>query len=465
MKLHPRSEDAVLRPVVPIPLRCNLIVGEHRLDLPGSRQCHTMGNLHATELCASEFKIEKAIHRMAVRSNIPTAQEGDNHSRVNATLSYYMGFVGLGLATAVFGPTLPALASQTQTQIGQIGILFTAQGTGYLLGSLQGGRVYDRWRGHPIMTVCLLVMALMLAAIPAMPLLWSLILVVFVLGLASGTLDVGGNTLLVWLHKEKVGPFMNGLHFAFGVGTFLAPVIVAQAVLVTGGVAWAYWVLALLILPSVVWIAQLPSPASHSTGNGTGDKNDRVLIILISVFFFLNFGAESSYGGWVYTYAIKLGLGTATSAAYLTSAFWGAFTFARLLAMPLSLKLRPKTFVALDLAGVVISMAVILTARHSVTALWIGTIGLGLSTASIVPTTLAMAQRRLSISGRTTSWFFAGGAIGGMTLPWLTGQLLDWSGGPAVMTAVAVVFGAAIVVFIAIASVPARMVAGPLTGE
>jgi MFS transporter, FHS family, Na+ dependent glucose transporter 1 len=393
---------------------------------------------------------------MSRQADTLAVQDSGSDRRLITTAAYYSGFVGLGLATSVFGPTLPSLASQTQTHIGQIGILFTAQSTGYLVGSLQGGRVYDRWRGHPIMAACLVAMALMLALMPAMPLLWSLIFVVFLLGLASGTLDVGGNTLLVWLHREKVGPFMNGLHFAFGVGTFLAPLIVAQTMLMTGRVAWAFWILALLILPSALWLVRLPSPQSRTSHDTESDKNGRLLVLLIAVFFFLNFGVEASYGGWVYTYAIKLELGTATSAAYLTSAFWGAFTFARLLAMPLSLKLRPKTFLTIDLIGAVVSLAILLSARQSVVALWIGTIGLGMSTASIVPTTIAMAERRMPLSGRTTSWFFVGGAAGGMTLPWLTGQLLEWSGGPAVMTAVAVIFGLIIIVFLGIASVPPR---------
>lgn len=401
---------------------------------------------------------------MTTQSPCTAAQPTPDGSWVSTTLAYYLGFAGLGLASAVFGPTLPALAAQTATPIGQIGVLFTAQSAGYLVGSLQGGRVYDRWKGHPIMTFCLIGMALMLAVIPVLPVLWSMLLVVFVLGLAFGTFDVGCNTLLVWLHCDKVGPFMNGLHFAKGVGSFVAPVIVAQAVIMTGGIAWAYWLLAFLILPSVVWMARLPSPASSSSGSSTSDKNDVRLILLIAAFFFLIFGAESSFGGWVYTYVIKSGLGTKTGAAYLTSAFWGALTFARLLAMPLSLKLRPKTIVALDLVGVVISLMVILSARHSVAMLWVGTIGLGLSVASVVPTTMAMAERRLSITGGTTSWLFVGGAMGNMTLPWLSGQLLDWSGGPAIMTGIAAMFGLAVITFLVIASVPAKVVSETSTG-
>jgi len=38
---------------------------------------------------------------------------------------------------------------------------------------------------------------------------------------------------------------MNALHFFFGVGAFVSPIIVAQAILMTGDITWAYWVLAL----------------------------------------------------------------------------------------------------------------------------------------------------------------------------------------------------------------------------
>src|SRR4029434_6620624 len=40
------------------------------------------------------------------------------------TLGYYGLFVCLGLSTAIFGPTLLALAAQTQTPLGQMGWLF-----------------------------------------------------------------------------------------------------------------------------------------------------------------------------------------------------------------------------------------------------------------------------------------------------------------------------------------------------
>ena len=74
-----------------------------------------------------------------------------------------------------------------------------------------------------------------MALMPLVSWFWLLLLVVLSLGTAQGTLDVGGNTLLMWGHREKIGPFMNGLHFVFGIGAFLSPIIIAQVVSMSPG--------------------------------------------------------------------------------------------------------------------------------------------------------------------------------------------------------------------------------------
>ncbi len=376
--------------------------------------------------------------------------------KLHKTLAYYAAFVGVGLAAAAIGPTLPSLAAHTGTELRQVSILFTAQSTGYLLGSLQAGRLFDRFPGHPIMAVCLLFVAAMVALVPVMTTLLLLAAVLFFLGLASGTLDVGGNTLLVWVHRDRVGPFMNGLHFAFGLGSFIAPIVIAQLVLMSGDIYWAYWALALLILPAAVWLASLASPSSEVTVEEAAKGSNHKLVLLIAIFFFLNFGSEAGFGGWIYSYALKLNLADQVTAAYVTSAFWGAFTFGRLLAMPLSARIRPKVFVAADLAGVLFSLSLILLFRDSPVALWVGVMGTGLSMASIVPVTLALAERRMSISGRITSWFFVGGSVGGMTIPWLAGQLFEISGPPTAILAIGVAMAVAVMVFLPIAAVKPR---------
>ena len=193
-------------------------------------------------------------------SGAPTA---DRKVRLLQTTGYYASFIALGLVSASLGPTLPGLAKNTGSPLSGISILFAARSSGYLAGSLVGGRLYDRIPGHPVMSGGLLVMAAMMGAAPLLPQLGVLAGAIFVLGMAEGALDVGGNTLLVWVHQDKVGPFMNGLHFFFGFGAFLSPLIIAWAMPADGDIARAYWTLALLQAPAALWLLRFPSPAGH----------------------------------------------------------------------------------------------------------------------------------------------------------------------------------------------------------
>jgi MFS transporter, FHS family, Na+ dependent glucose transporter 1 len=351
-----------------------------------------------------------------------------------STFAYYGAFIGLGLISASLGPTLPGLAAQTQTELREISFLFTTRATGYMLGSLLGGRLYDRMPGHPVMAIALLVMGAGMVAAPLLPLLWVLALVLLGIGIAEGTLDVGGNTLLVWVHRARVGPFMNGLHFFFGVGAFLAPIVIAQAMLATSGIRWGYWLLALYVVPVALWLLRLPSPqheAAHVNGERRQIPVNWRLVSLVMLFMFVYAGAEVGLGGWLYTYAVEMNLATPTAAAYLTSAYWGALTFGRLFSIPIAARFRPRTILWADLIGCLASVGLMIVMRESAWALRIGAFGMGLFIASVFPTVLTWCERRMTMSGLAMSMFFVGTSVGAMLWPWLIGQLFDRIG-PAV---------------------------------
>jgi fucose permease len=363
----------------------------------------------------------------------------DKRTKTYQTVGYYAAFVALGLMMAALGPTMLDLVGHTGTSLKAIIYLSTARGFGYLLGSLLGGQLYDRvpatsgMGGSPVMGLMLIIMAVALAVVPLLPWLWALIALFLLMGMTGGAVDVGGNTLLVWVHRDKVGPFMNGLHFFFGVGAFLAPVIIAQVIARSSGANLAaYWVLALLVLPVGVGLLRIASPPSEAEDNAEGkaegkrhSSNGTLLIIMIAAFFFLYTGAEGGFGDWIATYTETLGLGTAEVAAYLTSAFWGALTVGRLLSIPLAMRFRPSILLFVDLAGCVISLALILLWPGSLTIAWVAACGMGLSMASAFPTMISFAERRMTITGQVTSYFFVGASTGGMAIPWLIGQLFE----------------------------------------
>jgi FHS family Na+ dependent glucose MFS transporter 1 len=351
------------------------------------------------------------------------------------TLAYYLAFILLGLTVAVEGPTLLKLAEHTSSALDQINSLFLFSSLGYLLGSYSGGRIYDRVPGHRFMAGVLVFLGIMVALVPLAPSRGVLFAIVLILGLFKGALDVGCNTLLLWVHNETVGPFMNGLHAFFGVGAFIAPLIVAQIHLVTGEIYWVYWFFAIAAFPIAIWIWNLPSPAPRAVPAQHENSAFPILPVLIMVLcFVLYVGGEAGYGAWIYTYAYTLNFGTVITAAYLTSAFWGSFTLGRLLGIWVSTLAKPLTILLLDFAGCLLSVGLILLFQESTTALWAGTILFGLSQASIFPTFLTLAEERMHITGTIAGLFLVGAGMGGMILPWLIGQGFVQVGASAMMT-------------------------------
>jgi FHS family Na+ dependent glucose MFS transporter 1 len=134
---------------------------------------------------------------------------------------------------------------------------------------------------------------------------------------------------------------------------------------------------------------------------------------------------EVGFGNWIYTYSTRLNLASETMAAYLTSAFWGAFTVGRLLGIGISARLRPHTILIIDLAGCLAGFGIVQLWPASTLALWVGTMVLGLSMASIFATAMALAENRLGLTGSITGWFLVGGGLGGMFFPWVIGQLFE----------------------------------------
>jgi FHS family Na+ dependent glucose MFS transporter 1 len=354
------------------------------------------------------------------------------------TTAYYLSFIILGLVTAVEGPSLPTLARHTSSTLDQISLIFVVGSLGYLLGSIIAGKAYDRLPGHRFIAGTLSVMVITAIIFPLASTLWVLLLAALFKGLCTGAVDVGCNTLLQWVHKEKVGPFMNGLHFAFGFGSFFSPILLAQIFSATQEITWGFWIIAILIVPLAIWFWVLPEPPFRTNIEYVSKQPSIPFlpVLLIVLAFFLYVGAEVGFANWLYTYAVTVNLATTVTAAYLTSAFWGLFTLGRLLGIWISTRVNSRNILFADLIGCLASLSLIIFGKESAPLLWAGSIGLGLSMASIFPTIMMLAGESMQVSGTITGWFLVGGGAGGMLVPWLIGQAFTGSGPYGMMTIV-----------------------------
>jgi FHS family Na+ dependent glucose MFS transporter 1 len=383
---------------------------------------------------------------------MPTAVTSNEHAarswKLAATGLYSTSFAALGLTFSILGPTLQTLASQTHSNLTDISLLFVARSIGSLVGSVGGGRLFDRFAGHRVAAVAMGVMIAATAFVPAASRLWMLTALLFISGMVHGTLNVGGNAMLIWVHGKSVAPFMNVLHFFFGAGTFLAPILVAQVVLLDGGMSWAYWLIALAFLPVTIAALVLPSPQSQHLSKMAGeDRADRWLVVGFFLIFFGYSGSSAAHGGWIFSYITQLNLASETTAAYINSFFWGALTAGRLLSIPLAVRFSPKSMLRMDLVGSLVSLGLMVVFPRSLWALALGSGGLGFFLATIFPTNMSLASRHIPITGGITGILSIGSSLGGLVLPWLVGQWFETIAPETLLVANLVNIGLTLVVF------------------
>lgn len=386
-----------------------------------------------------------------------------NKHRAKRAFVYYASFVLLGLAVSLYGPTLDGLADQTSSTLSQISLIFVGSSSGVIVGSLLGGWLFDRREGNMVLAYAFAILAVAFLALPLMPSRWLLVSTIFVIGIGAGMIDVGGNTLIIWEFGHEVGPYMNTLHLGFGIGALLAPLLVSLVDVLTSGILWVYWFLAMLMVPLILWLLQVPSPQNKNSENGQAKdapvRRYTFLIAITSALFFVLVGTEVGFGGWVFSYGVATKLGSDTVARLLNTVYWGGLTIGRLISIPLAMRLRPQTMLLADILGSLASVALLLVLPVWPPAVWIATFGLGFSLASMFPTTLNFIERRMPMSGGVTSIFLLGGNLGAMLLPWLMGQLFEPVGPHSLLVVCEVAMTAALLFFLGINAYSRRYMA------
>jgi FHS family Na+ dependent glucose MFS transporter 1 len=352
--------------------------------------------------------------------------------KLRNTLGYYLIFISLGFGMGIIGPALPSLAQQTGSTLGAIGSMFLVGSLGGMLGTAISGRILDRVpQRHLVLGISQLMTTILLAATPLAGNLWILLLIVFINGFPIGMINTGANTLLMWTHGEKAGPYVSGLHFSFGLGAFLAPTVFAQVLNWGGTYQHAYWALALLAVPVTLFMLLLPGspehPHQHQDQTQTGENLRSALpvILITMLFLFFYVGSEITFGNWIYTYALTLNLADVTNAAYLTSGFWLFFTIGRAVSVPVAVRFKPTQILTVAFLGAIGALILAIVVPRSITILWIAAAAVGFFMAPIWATAYNLAGQSIKLTATNSSIIILGDNLGVVVLPWLTGLAIE----------------------------------------
>jgi FHS family Na+ dependent glucose MFS transporter 1 len=377
------------------------------------------------------------------------------------SIGYFLLFMCAGLDMSVIGPTLPALAQQTGSTVGEMGLAFFLGAGGVSLGTLLGGWTLDRAPGRLVLGGAQLVSGSLLLIVPHVGWYWPLLALFVVKGVAGGVVGTGANTLLQWVHAGKAGPYVNALHFFFGLGAFLSPFLLGLLLSLGHRYSDAYTLLALfdisvgaavLLRLSSPKLPQIQLPESGRPGVARSYLTPLVLSAMAFLFFYVS--AELTFGGWLYT--VTLGLADAARAAYLTSLFWLAFTIGRLISIPVAVRFSPVHVLVAALIGCGGFLGLLVALPGIPEILWLSAAGIGFCMAPMWPSGYNLAVQSLHLTARIGAVIMLGDSIGGMVLPGLTGLFMERAGAGAMTQLVLASLAATAVAFAAIVWFRAR---------
>ena len=83
------------------------------------------------------------------------------------------------------------LAKHTCTKLEHMSYVFTSRSIGYLMGSMIGGWLFDKYNGHLVLSLSCVWGTLMMLVLPYVKSLLGLIIVSALLGIGLGSLDTG----------------------------------------------------------------------------------------------------------------------------------------------------------------------------------------------------------------------------------------------------------------------------------
>ncbi|XP_076024081.1 sodium-dependent glucose transporter 1 [Genypterus blacodes] len=388
------------------------------------------------------------------------------------TLALCASFLGLGMSFSVIGPTFGDLAANVKQNISTISYIFVGRSAGYIGGSLLGGILFDCMNPLLLLGFSMLVTAFGLCAIPFCKQALLLTALMSSIGVSMGTLDTGGNVLILNTWGDQGGPHMQALHFSFAAGAFASPIIVkllfgpevncssvapptnSTPPTTTDHVTsasfahaigryvhsscgslefmWIYVVISFFVLLISILFFLLSfgysslsrDPGRASSGKPLVATNHTALVVLLFFFFFAYVGAEVAYGSFIFTFAKDFAHMDKHEAAGLNSLFWGTFAACRGLAIFFAACMYPGTLILLSLIGSTVSSLLLCLFSRVNAVLWLCTGLYGASMAAIFPSGISWAEQYTTVTGRMAATFVVGAALGEMVLPAVLGFLL-----------------------------------------
>ena len=339
-------------------------------------------------------------------------------------------FLFFGMATAGIGPVLPELAENADSSLTAIGGVLSALFLGAFISNLSAGPVCDKIGHKKVLITSLLILSAGFFAFTTVRSLWLILALTFFAGLGHGAVDLVTNLLVARVFEEKNVTTLNLLHFFFGLGAFIGPALVSLSLSLTGKGLLVLWVTAgaLLVIAILYMLIQGLPPVRTDIPKASHSKSvyRTVLVWVFGLLLLLHVGAENGMGGWTTVYTQKTALVKLETGALLTAGFWGLLTIGRLVAAWIGIKLSAIRILTICLVLSTLGGVIFVLGVGNLSVTIFSVLLIGFSFGAVYPTVMAIITSRYPENpGKAASICAAMGSVGGVSIPYVQGYLLD----------------------------------------
>jgi fucose permease len=305
------------------------------------------------------------------------------------------------------------------------GLFVAIPAIGVIVAGMIGGALAEALGIARALSLSVLGLALSLIFIAAAPAVLVLLLGALCFGVANGLIETSGNALIVTIYPQRAVRELNLLHFFFGIGAFVSPILIAF--LFSRGVSWriGYLIPAALILCLFVILLRQPSFKAAGVEVEKGKSVWRwfrnPLVFQAWVGAFLLLATEQGVSSWVTTYMRQEGMLLPQVASAGLAVFWLSILAGRILNARLPPGLSSKTIIIVEGMGTALSLLIVLLTPNPL----MGLMGLGLVgvfMAGIYPALLVYASSRdTSVISIISGIFVTGVGVGKLAGPMIIG--------------------------------------------
>ncbi|RWS17504.1 sodium-dependent glucose transporter 1A-like protein [Dinothrombium tinctorium] len=378
----------------------------------------------------------------------------------------FISFVFLGLNVALPGATLLDLEIAVNCSTEQITRAVPIKSSGYLVGAFVNSFLVKIFDSQICIIGSLIASTIISGLIPWNRTLIGLYVCMFFAGFPSGILDASGNIWLLHLWGKEIPPFIQILHFMYGCGAFVAPLIAERFLLPLQSkidfnkytnltmktesskytpndlkIQYAYAIISMYglfaFITFIVVYMFKRSTKPHPTRQKAEDENEIAkrmsgstnycILFFASIMLLLYLGLELMFGTLLPTYSVKCNLKFDKSkASFITSVFWLTFAFFGKIIFFIIQKLGSQNVIIVDLLLILASNAFLLPFGDSLEwCLWTGVVLVGLGTSSLFGAVFGFLESFTKITTKMASVIFISVCTGELIIPFIVGHYAD----------------------------------------